>query len=514
MRKRYKATFQVGRETSPPLKDVADICLAWATARMSPTGLPVDEDIGRMFFEGRGDIETLCHADHEGAFWGLRFSHVDKADPTRRWTTDITLANRPTHELVFSCTNSVATTAGLVVPTRVAPSRPRIVADVLARWGGRRGHALSSTPVLLDSTTLDDFVELMFAPDRVRPIVWVSARNRDDKPIVDATKLASWLGSLAHVFVSADRHPSFDIRSDLPRRWNCWDGAVRVYWPRLKLSDDAFAHRVWSPDEIYEIERDWAPQGFKEHLLGYLSDIAVYSEDVDEVSWLDLESRRRRAQLEKLKAAGDATEMLALYEEENRALDDEVRQLREQNDALRQACTRAQQDAAAWRESYVASQKAGSSDDSLDQPPASVSEAIAKAQQEFGDQLLFAINGKSDVDKNGFESPSEVLAALQFLATVYFQARAGKKPCSDFDSTLRQRCGWNYSGHQSQITMNTYEDWYTTRVGQRKVWLPEHIGTGTSKDERYTIRIGFTWDRDSDKVVIGYIGQHQKTDAT
>lgn len=514
MRKRYKATFQVGRETSPPLKDVADACLAWATARMSPTGLPVDEDIGRRLFEGRGDIETLSHADQDGSFWGLRFSHPDKTDATRRWTTDITLASRATQELIFSCTNFVATTAGLVVPTRVTPSRPKIVADVLGKWGGRRGHVLSTAPVVLDGTTLDDFVELMFAPDRARPIVWVSARNRDDRPIIDVTKLASWLGSLAHVFVSADRYPSFDLRSDLPRRWNCWDGAVRVYWPRLKLSDDAFAHRVWSPDEVHDIERDWAPQGFKEYLLGYLSDIAVYSEDADEVTWLDLESRRRRTQLAKLKAAGDAAEMLSLYDETNRALEDVVRQLREENDSLRQERTRAQQEANAWRESYVASQKTGDDEGTFERAPSSVAEAISKAEKEFGSQLVFALNGKSNVGKNEFDSPPAVLAALEFLATVYFQARTGKKPCTDFDSSLRQRCGWTYSGHQSQITMNTYEEWYATRVGQKKVWLPEHIGTGTSKEERYTIRIGFSWEKDMGKVVIGYIGQHQKTDAT
>jgi hypothetical protein len=514
MRKRYKATFRVGRDSSPSLKDVADECLAWATHRMRPTGLPVNENIERTTFAGRGEVETLWHAEDEGTFWGLRFSHPDKSDPTRRWTTDITLAQREATGLVFSCTVAVASTAGMVLPTRVAPSRPRIVLDVLQRWGGHHGHALSVAPEVLRTSNIDHFVDLIFSPQRSRPIVWVSARNRDDRTMVDGIQLANWLSSLAHVFVSADRYPSLDLREDLPRRWNCWDGAVRVYWPRLKLSDDAYAHRIWLADDLHEIERDLTPHGFKEHLLGYLSDVAVYGEDSDELTWLDLEHRRRRGELEKLRVAGDANEMLPLYEEDNRALRTQIEQLREECDTLRRERAFAKQQAETWRESYVASRKSEGFQQDLDRPPATVAEAIEKAQSEFGTQLLFAPNGKSKVDKNEFESPPSVLAALEFLATVYHQARIGKKPCADFDAALRQRCGWTFSAHQSEITMNRYEDWYTTRAEKKKIWLDEHIGTGTSKEERYTIRIGFSWEKDLGKVVIGYIGQHQKTDAT
>ena len=84
----------------------------------------------------------------------------------------------------------------------------------------------------------------------------------------------------------------------------------------------------------------------------------------------------------------------------------------------------------------------------------------------------------------------------------------------DFDLSIREMCGWWYKSDQHETTRNKYRDWYTTRVNGDRRWMLEHIGTGASKDARHTIRIAFDWDKDEKMVVIGYIGQHQRTDAT
>jgi len=141
-------------------------------------------------------------------------------------------------------------------------------------------------------------------------------------------------------------------------------------------------------------------------------------------------------------------------------------------------------------------------------------EAVERAQDEFSEQLVFAPNGKSSVSGNPFEEPGELFSALEFLATTYFIARTGEEGCSDFQAALHDHVDWSFQANQSQITMGKYENWYTTRWEGRKYWLPNHIGTGSSKDPRYTIRVAFEWDKDRKKVVIGYIGQHQQTDAT
>ena len=90
----------------------------------------------------------------------------------------------------------------------------------------------------------------------------------------------------------------------------------------------------------------------------------------------------------------------------------------------------------------------------------------------------------------------------------------GEDNLPNLDVSIRKACKWWYRGHQSNMTVNKYKDWYTTKVGNKIHELKKHIGTGSSKDARYTIRIAFDWDTIQERVVIGFIGQHQQTDAT
>ena len=145
----------------------------------------------------------------------------------------------------------------------------------------------------------------------------------------------------------------------------------------------------------------------------------------------------------------------------------------------------------------------------------SVDDAVRYASEMFPDRLLFRTNSKSVVRENSFEKPKDVWSALEWLATTYHSAKMGElSERPDFDLSIREACGWWYKSDQHETTRNKYRDWYTTRVNGDRRWLLEHIGTGASKDARHTIRIAFDWDKDEKMVVVGYIGQHQRTDST
>ena len=143
-----------------------------------------------------------------------------------------------------------------------------------------------------------------------------------------------------------------------------------------------------------------------------------------------------------------------------------------------------------------------------------VSDAVRYAEDMFPDRLLLKTNSKSQVRDNPFEKPEDVWEALKWLATDYRDARAGVSSVPDFDLSVREACGWQYKSDQHETTRNKYREWYTTKTNNKTYWLLEHIGTGSSKDARHTIRIAFDWDKDDKLVIVGYIGQHQRTDAT
>jgi uncharacterized protein YgiM (DUF1202 family) len=86
----------------------------------------------------------------------------------------------------------------------------------------------------------------------------------------------------------------------------------------------------------------------------------------------------------------------------------------------------------------------------------------------------------------------------------------------DLDRSIKEGCGasWFWKGGQSEITVTSFSNWYEcTYQGQRHE-VREHIGTGKSKRPEETIRIAFKWLESEEKILIGYIGQHQRTTTT
>ena len=207
---------------------------------------------------------------------------------------------------------------------------------------------------------------------------------------------------------------------------------------------------------------------------------------------------------------------------ENRTLANDVQFLRadkadiERNvEALRSRLTARENDAETWRLAYEEQSRIPRM--TVKDVPTrieNVSDAVRYAEDMFPDRLLLKTNSKSQVRDNPFEKPEDVWEALKWLATSYRDARAGVSSVPDFDLSVREACGWQYKSDQHETTRNKYREWYTTKTNNKTYWLLEHIGTGASKDARHTIRVAFDWDKDEKLVVVGYIGQHQRTDAT
>ena len=153
-----------------------------------------------------------------------------------------------------------------------------------------------------------------------------------------------------------------------------------------------------------------------------------------------------------------------------------------------------------WRRFYTAFAQVGN-----------VDEAVARAEELFPKQLLFALNSKSNRDIP-FQKPAEALAAFVWLATDYHHVR-WVKPGEDpgFDERLRKFCpGWKYRPHQSNVTKQQFADWYTTRYEGRPYEIGEHLTKGNSRNPQNTIRIAFAWDDERSQVVVGYVGLHQR----
>ena len=165
-----------------------------------------------------------------------------------------------------------------------------------------------------------------------------------------------------------------------------------------------------------------------------------------------------------------------------------------------------------WRIAYEAEVK--SKDASAPEPiPAEVESlrrAVDLARARYGDRLVFRLNKKSDQDYN-YSRPKEVWDALEWLATTYHDSQTGEAQTIDLNESIRNTCGgWEYKSNQTDITFNMYREWYTTTKDGKTYELRKHLSKGTGRDAN-VIRIAFAWDEDSERVIVGFVGPHQRS---
>ena len=164
-----------------------------------------------------------------------------------------------------------------------------------------------------------------------------------------------------------------------------------------------------------------------------------------------------------------------------------------------------------WRNMYETemSSKDSSAPEPIPSEVESVRQALELAKTRYADKLLLHLNKKSDPDYN-YTRPKEVWDALEWLAKTYHPTQTGEARVIDLNESIRNTCGgWEYKPNQTDITFNTYREWYTTTRDGITYELRKHIGKGNGRDNN-VIRIAFSWDDESERVIVGYIGPHQR----
>ncbi|MDE0333595.1 MAG: hypothetical protein OXI64_01445 [Defluviicoccus sp.] len=212
--------------------------------------------------------------------------------------------------------------------------------------------------------------------------------------------------------------------------------------------------------------------------------------------------RQARADCDRLRV--EAAELQAerdLLTDANASLRLAKEQLDEENGRLRGELDRARSTEEDWRKAYVEARRARVAQHGRATEIAGVAEALELAARSFPDALAISLNAKSDPDVP-FAKPAEVFDALAWLATAYRRRGA---------PGIEESCpGWFHKPDQSQVTVGKYPEWYRTSFEGRTIAATNHIGKGTSFDPRSTIRIGFAWDEETQRVVVGYVGRHQR----
>ena len=201
----------------------------------------------------------------------------------------------------------------------------------------------------------------------------------------------------------------------------------------------------------------------------------------------------------------------ARLEEAKNGIQLEKAQLSEQIGQIKSQLAQSQKAEQYWRQAYVEEKgRTDAAEIELGVPPANVDQVIDRIGRAFPDEIVFALNGKSRKN-HPFQKPDELYQALAWLATEFYHLRPDPGPSPDFDRLIKEACpGWSYKPNQTDTTMGMYTEWYRTTVNGKTFDLANHIGKGNSFDPKNTIRIAFAWDEDCKRVIVGFIGLHQR----
>ena len=460
-------------------------------------------------------LETLPVQAGDIRAWGARFQHPDHEDNSLRWSTEIALSQQGDGGPLFSCSVLLGRADQNLAPFQRFASRPRIVESVLTRFKSAGILSLSPKPIVVSDSPqeVELFVKLLESPARRHPVIFLSTSGGE--LTCPAEPLASHLAGLAHVIVAKSDSVSDDLGRTLSDLQNCFDGAIRIYWPGFTRRSNPYHHRLYIRQRLLAMLEDH-PHAVGHALLQNIAGVAVFSLDDSFLTWGRLERLQREDELAKAKASGDMDKIAESYAAENDQLRKELEDSRAEQSAVARDVAEAREDALRWKETYLALAKSSSIsvEQAEDAPITSVAGAIAKARKDFSRELLFELNSKSDKE-SPFEQPTPFLDALVWLATTYRDAKIGKTPCADLNHSIKQAVpGWSYSGGQSTTSKGKFSSWYECQYRGTKHYVEEHVGKGSDRDARNAIRVGFTWLADEKKVLIGFIGQHQKTSAT
>lgn len=516
----YFATFCLGDGEHPPaLEDVLAELRRWLTRPRQGIDLAklrnADLLASGTYEVGDGQLVVRRAEDDTADLVGIRLRHPDAGQSDVEWMSEVVLANTRTGtaELRASIRTSLRRVGSVVAPIQTPASRPRLVSDLISRFGAYDGgFKLVTTALPVTAIDFDKyFLEALEHSHRTVPLVVVTSTGTDEH-LVNPDVLAEQLAGVALVCSFQNRFVGWRLTSRLGKDWSCWDGGIRVYWPLPRLTQPPNGHVVLSRRRIEELgtSNDVAVE-----LLGMVSRAATSRSAVGIAKWSEIENRASAKLVAAAKERGDNAELLRLVYEEKERLADEKASLEKQLLDAWGDLERARQDATYWRKEYEVARRSVSPSSDASEPPApsSVAEALQQVAQMFPERLEVHANSSSD-EHTPFEDVESLAKALRFLATTYVDARSGKRSCNDLDAAVRTTSGFFYKAGQSEITMGQFKNEYEATWNGRKIKLEEHIGKGTGRDPRRSIRLGFYYDRESQKVVIGYVGQHQTTGAS
>lgn len=523
MQPTYFSSFLLGKQGdhgAANLRDAVSLVEKWIFEdRTRKVEKPADFNaLTEKTYRLAGDILVQTRYVQVGGveYLAIRFEHSDRQ--RRRWRTDVVFDTKD-NELRCSVGVHVGNQDGAITPLGDVASCPRIVPTLISAFGAYEQYPLLSTPMRVSSADVSLLEDLLTSPKRHIPLVLITPMNSDGTFTVNKDRVAKKLAGMAYVVYAESPEVTYAVKEVIGNEMNAYNGAVRLYWPGFKDSDSPFRHPLWLRDRAEEIERDNG--GFAQFLLRTLARLSTTRVLPGVTRLEDVQRKKMLADAQAAQGEAELRELLNLYMqqsgEQKNELDDLKKQLESKQLELEERKSELKAKASEcdqWRDAWSELNKSRQvSEEPVAQQFKDVSEALEKAEQLYAEKVVI-LGSAMRKESLHFQKPEMVFKAMQWLALDYRRSKLGEAHCSNLDISCRTDVGMFYRPHQSKNTMSRFEDDYKVVRNGKANWLKEHIGIGTGTEPNSNIRIAFYFDDSEEKVIVGFVGQHQQTTAS
>lgn len=493
--------------------------LGWAR-RKWPGLIPPKAYEGNAFEHDQAGLRIAATGSEDGTLWAFRSEHL--GTESRTWITEALVADLGPCD-AFGVRNSCSTITTDPIPV----SSPAFLRTFVAE------HSLvdAATPVTAKAQYIENegdlarFLVLLASPDRSLPIVAVSRLINSDGYAIDPQRLARQVQGLAHVYCIEPRM-TYGLSDEFGKPLSVYNGAIRTYYPGFSHTSDPWKHDLIFPQRV----SDWTDEigagseAFERYLTRHLHLFSIgsparieqlpsyfvirrkylekpnkTSEEEIQILNLDLELARGREQDWQTQALESDAEARA-YEEDNRqlraqnlTLAHEVRELRKARGETTIPEPTTYTDIPHWVDAY------------------------------FADRIVLHSRAIRALKEAVFQNINLVCESIKLLAEAYWAMCSNHDPAqreklsSAWDSGVK-RLGLEYNSHAlTSNRLGEFRSDYTInyRIGNStQQILGPHLKYGSTKDDRYCMRIYFFWDDDRQLVVIGSLPAHLETRIT
>jgi hypothetical protein len=470
------------------------------------------------------DGHTLAIKHHSaGEFKGenlidLTWSYPDQYDKSLGWSTRLSLLRRPSGLLV-SLELAVTGLSFRVAPASIKLGSPRVVRDVgRLRSVLLGGQSYNVLPELVSADLVEGLASELADPARSYAVVMVSRRTRDDAALVDTGWLADSLAGVAKVYELADKWTAFSFTEHVGKSLSCFDGAMRIYWPRFSLQSDPFAHPLWAP---WALADDGSAERSMRQVARTVFDAATFRH----VEPAALVAVRRAAEREARQSmrttaveSADTDKLLEdLYRLEDKLREEEAKsqELATECETLR-ANAMALASSASWAQGFDPSPAAGSPPPTQATPPASTVLDAVQAAAAASKHLTFLQSAYDSAADSPFRQPDrvrEALEAIDEVASSWAESLTSGRSVGSLRDVFKRKYGFAYSDDVSQTSKGKWASQYKASHGGKDYDISPHITIG-AKQADTCISIHWAWDEEQKKALVAHVGRHKTNTKT